>query len=188
MTVRLTAYQDFRPLEGTHSPVKHEELVRLDDGELIVVTGDVREPTVRPLMCTILPHCTRGLHLGNDYTFNRSKRFWQHDPLIFDLVKEVLAVVLGFVPVPVEGGGHNPYKSAAAAARKAGPGPFHELMCRYVGDFNSAACLKLAQDFAAHDEVARRVEVDSFYLSHYRIWREAFEFAGDNGFVRIEIN
>ncbi len=76
-----------------------------------------------------------------------------------------------------------PY-SAGAWEFAMGSHPFVELVnfsdCE--GAIGSIAAKKLAADFAAHDDEAKRSMSDYEY-GKYREWRKAFEMAADNGVV-----
>lgn len=92
--------------------------------------------------------------------------------------RDQLAKLAGYPPV---GGRLRPYSEGAWAATE---GPFWELIdfTDCDGVLGTAVCQKLAKDFAAYEESARRLG-DEDFLYTYLQFKAAVELASDGGAV-----
>lgn len=78
------------------------------------------------------------------------------------------------------------WPSHAASAWNADSGPFYELICfsDCEGTLGTAACVKLAKDFAEHQGKAD-AHGDERFRMKYGEWRAAFELAADGGAMKF---
>lgn len=102
----------------------------------------------------------------------------------YNLWREQLAQLAGWVPIQHTPRWGEPYESYAAAAWAASEGPFWELInfsdCE--GTIGSAVSKKLAEDFAKYQSKADK-HYDDWFKQRYNHWRKAFEMASENGCV-----
>jgi hypothetical protein len=115
---------------------------------------------------------------GNAFEYKSSYR--AHIGLYITYVnwREQLAILAGYSPATR---GSHPYSLGAWAATE---GPFWELIdfTDYDGVLGTAVCQKLAEDFAAYEESARRLG-DEDFLYTYLQFKAAVEWASDGGAV-----
>lgn len=104
--------------------------------------------------------------------------------------RELLAEIAGWSEAPDEGDEDQGYRRfpfrRTVKAWRSESGPFWELLnfsdCE--GTIGTAACVKLAKDFA---ELQAKADAhpDEWFRAHYAIWRRNFEFASDRGAVKF---
>lgn len=174
-----------------HAYRKIKKLDALFDGDGSPVNPVTREPYedyFRLYVSSYFPEQAEGLEDGV-YSYEDSGPFWSGGYVRYNIWREQLAKLAGYVPIwyeSIEG-----YKPSGSLSHQAGAfvvedGPFHELICfsDCDGIIGTVVSAKLAKDFAEWDEKIKSNSDDAFYIKYVQ-WQKCFEMAADDGAVHF---
>jgi hypothetical protein len=143
-----------------------------------------RKPYINP----DFPERAAGIVSDGIYSFGSSYRFRAGGYGSYSVWREALAELAGY-PAEPEDETDDARSLHAAACWNGAVGPFSDLInfsdCQ--GVMGTEVCVKLARDFAEHEEAARAFsgERASEFLERYLDWKQAFELAAEGGMLEF---